>query len=176
MSNEAPQTRGAHSSRRFDGDRWWSWDGDHWVIEPTWGPPSDDDSESSIGAPTGRTLPDVPPAGAPDPSSAESRRRRSPLAGLALVALLLVVGIGVVVLVTRPKPVDLHDQVALAAAIRTQGNATAAQNKLTTTIASVSCNQAVPPSKFTCTASVSDGTSFQVAVTVAEDGSSFTTG
>jgi hypothetical protein len=108
------------------------------------------------------------------PAHAPRTERRTLLA-LAVIGLIAVSGIAWAVIATRAQPAGFDDPKVLAADIQRSGNQTAAQKGLTVTITDVSCIDAGAPHTFTCTAKLSDNTSFPLKVTVASDGSSYST-
>lgn len=177
MGSDIPSVPATGGSRRFDGERWWAWDGTDWVPVPSWGPP--DEVEGSDTAedhpPLTRFVPRVV-----DPertgSSGNAPPSRRTAFGLVLVAMMLILGIVVVVLLTRPTVPDYRVARVLAADLMVRGNRTAEQKNLPTRITAVSCRPSPSSTAFTCTAHLTDSTSFELTAKVASDGASYSTG
>ena len=163
-------------ARRFDGERWWTWDGTTWVLVPDWDAPADPNSDDST-TESRRAAPVSPSGGA----SAPKRRPRTGVSvaviAVALVALVALV-VGVVVLSGRQQDApaaNYHDTKALAARLVDTGNASAKQQGVDRTITKGECIASTPPDGYICTLYLSTSEIFQVDVTVSADGASYTT-
>jgi hypothetical protein len=147
-------------ARRFDGERWWVWDGDHWLLEPDWDAPvGAEDGDVRVGASDGKSGP----------------ARRGTALGMAAIIAVLLVAVAAVVWFTRAKPADFHDLATMSADIIAKGNSSAKSQGSTTTITAADCKQVTAPDDYLCTLTLSTRQQFQVTSVVSSDGTSYKT-
>lgn len=164
--------------RHWDGQRWWTWNGQAWEPEKTSAVAPAQSPKPDVSGTIGQSRPVIAPAfGTPtaDVSAGAFRqigKRRWIVA--ASIALLLVLGV-IAVIAKTSGPTGYNDPVTLANSIQANAN-----EKLAATgggtIVEVTCIAAGVPHQFTCHATDSGGDTSVVTATVSADGSSWITG
>jgi hypothetical protein len=166
----APPIGDGATTRRFDGERWWAWDGGAWVLVPDWDAPgADADPTVSVASTATEQVASA--------TSATARRGTTvALLALALVVVAAIAGVVVASMKQNESPAtNYHDMKVLAAELVRSGNEAAKQQGLDRTITKAECLAGATPDARFCTLTLSTSELFMVDVAVTPDGSAYST-